>query len=663
MASNRIKGLTIEIGGDTTKLDKALAGTDRQLRATQASLKDVERLLKLDPGNVELLSQKQRLLTDAVDETKERLQTLETAAEQAYQQLSQGQISQQQFDALNRELIETKMRLDEAAQAADDFDIGQAIADAKNALDGLGGAASGAAGDLSRLDGAAGGADGNVNGLGGAASGAAGDVSGLGSAAGGASGDVRGLGDAAGDASGGLNDLSGASGGLSGGLDGLSGIAGGVAIAIGQKLVEALVDAAEWMWNLDEATEEYREAMGKLNTSFEVAGFSTEAAKEAYEEFYKILGDTDTATEASQLLAQLVDDEQDISKWTEIAAGVYGTFGDALPIEGLIEAANETAKTGKVTGVLADALNWVGMSEEEFNDALAKTSDEGKRAQLIMNNLGIAYEDAAGSFKKNNETLIESRESQMQMDEAMAGLGETVSGLKNKLSDLFGPMMVESINGAKGAIEWIIPFFEMLENEGIGEKLGETLKQIFEIVGDIGEAFSVVFGPGIELAIKGIGLGLDGVLWILRGIAEILDWLGEKIQSVIGFSQDLFGVSKQASNISVGGAASSRGRAVETPYSLRMATAENLPYLAQGTVTRPNSPFMAVVGDNPNEPEIVSPLSTIEQAVRNVVGAGGGRPSNMRVTVNFTGSAAQLVRMLQPMITVETDRRGPQLAT
>ena len=99
-------------------------------------------------------------------------------------------------------------------------------------------------------------------------------------------------------------------------------------------------------------------------------------------------------------------------------------------------------------------------------------------------------------------------------------------------------------------------------------------------------------------------------------------------------------------------------RALEVPYSLQPATAENLPYLAQGTVTRPNSPFMAVVGDNPNEPEIVSPLSTIEQAVRNVVGSSS-QASNVRVTVNFTGSAAQLVRMLQPQIVAETNRLGP----
>lgn len=97
---------------------------------------------------------------------------------------------------------------------------------------------------------------------------------------------------------------------------------------------------------LEANTEEYRVAQGKLNTAFEAAGMSADAAQEAYTGFYKILGDTDTATEASQLLAKLAENEEDVATWTNIAAGVYGTFGDSLPIEGLIEASNETAKVG-----------------------------------------------------------------------------------------------------------------------------------------------------------------------------------------------------------------------------------------------------------------------------------------------------------------------------
>lgn len=121
----------------------------------------------------------------------------------------------------------------------------------------------------------------------------------------------------------------------------------GKAVSVGIAAVTTAVTAAgAALLSLESATEEYRLAQAKLNTAFEAAGYSTDVAREAYTEFYKILGDTDTATEASQLLAKLADSEEDVSRWTKIAAGVYGTFGDALPIEGLIESANETIKVG-----------------------------------------------------------------------------------------------------------------------------------------------------------------------------------------------------------------------------------------------------------------------------------------------------------------------------
>ena len=111
MAASRIKGITIEIGGDTTKLRTALKGVNTEIRNTQAQLKDVDKLLKLDPGNTELLAQKHRLLGDAVKETKEKLETLKTAAEQAEKALNDGTISKNQYDALQREIIETENEL------------------------------------------------------------------------------------------------------------------------------------------------------------------------------------------------------------------------------------------------------------------------------------------------------------------------------------------------------------------------------------------------------------------------------------------------------------------------------------------------------------------------------------------------------------------------
>ncbi len=112
MARKQIQGITIEIGGDTTELQKALKGVEGQLKATQAALRDTERLLKLDPGNVELLTQKQGQLTDAIKGTEDKLKTLKDAAAQAQQQLANGEITQAQFDALQREIIDTEQQLE-----------------------------------------------------------------------------------------------------------------------------------------------------------------------------------------------------------------------------------------------------------------------------------------------------------------------------------------------------------------------------------------------------------------------------------------------------------------------------------------------------------------------------------------------------------------------
>ena len=121
--ANRIKGITVEIGGDTTKLQNALKGVNSSIKTTQAELKDVEKLLKLDPGNTELLAQKHRLLGDAVKETKEKLATLKTAAEQANEALAKGEISQSQYDALQREIIETEQQLKALEKQANESSV------------------------------------------------------------------------------------------------------------------------------------------------------------------------------------------------------------------------------------------------------------------------------------------------------------------------------------------------------------------------------------------------------------------------------------------------------------------------------------------------------------------------------------------------------------
>lgn len=116
--ANRIQGITVEIGGDTTKLTTALKGVNSEIRNTQFQLKDVEKLLKLDPHNTELLAQKQRLLKDAIGETKEKLEALKTAQQQVQQQFDRGQTTKDQYDALQREIIETEQNLKDLEKQA-----------------------------------------------------------------------------------------------------------------------------------------------------------------------------------------------------------------------------------------------------------------------------------------------------------------------------------------------------------------------------------------------------------------------------------------------------------------------------------------------------------------------------------------------------------------
>lgn len=116
--ADRVKGITVEIGGDTTGLSKALSGVNKEINNTQKQLKDVERLLKLDPTNTQLLEQRQHLLATAVGETKTKLDTLKKAEKQVQEQFQRGEITQQQYDALQREIIETEQALEKLESAA-----------------------------------------------------------------------------------------------------------------------------------------------------------------------------------------------------------------------------------------------------------------------------------------------------------------------------------------------------------------------------------------------------------------------------------------------------------------------------------------------------------------------------------------------------------------
>lgn len=366
-----------------------------------------------------------------------------------------------------------------------------------------------------------------------------------------------------------LDDVGNASEKASGGLSSMT-VAMGNLISSGiQAAASAVADLVSSLWNLDESTEEYRVAQGKLNTAFEAAGSNANMAAYAYGEFYKILGDTDTATEASQLLSKLTTDGEDIAYWTHIAAGVFGEFGDSLPIEGLIEASNETAKTAQVTGVLADALNWVGISEDAVNEKLASMSDATERADYLMNLLMDTYNGSADAFWKNNEALTASREAQTKWMDTLSKLGTTVQTVKTNLISEFLPSIASVANafngmltGTEGADEQFATAVGDLVNtavsklpeflsmgvqiitalaSGIVQSIPTLVSAVPQIITEIGAALTELLPQVLDMGVQllgqltsGIESGLpDMVSRIPQIITEFLDYLTGELPTIL----------------------------------------------------------------------------------------------------------------------------------
>lgn len=355
------------------------------------------------------------------------------------------------------------------------------------------------------------------------------------------------------DESGFKSGLSKLGGGAKTALKGTVATIGGVATAA--------TGAVTGLLALESATEEYRVAQGKLNTAFEAAGYGPETASKAYGDFYKILGDTDTATEASQLLAKLAENEEDVSTWTDIAAGVFGTFGDSLPIEGLIESANEAAKVGQVTGVLVDALNWAGISEDEFNEKLAECASESERNQLIMDTLSRTYDQASEAFYRNNETLIQARENQILLDDTLSQLGETVSKVKNNLLSEFLPSIAnvvtafnDLVNGVDGADEALsaaigdmvtalvekLPDFLSFGVDVLQAILQGIIDNLPTLLDGLAQVVEEIFVALVELAPSLLDAGIELLKYIADGIKNGIPSLVEKLPEIISLILECF---------------------------------------------------------------------------------------------------------------------------
>lgn len=283
------------------------------------------------------------LLSGAIEDTSEKLNTLKRAEKQVQEQFAKGEISQQAYNGLQREIASTEISLRDLEDAAKD--VNDAINNAgKN----------------------------NSN----------------------------------------FGDFLKAS-----------------AITEGAKaIVSSLKDVAE------ESTE-YMRIMGSLETSSQAAGYSAEETSQIYEKLYGVLGDTQTAATTTANLQALGLSQDELVKATEAAIGAWSTYGDSIPIDGLAEAINETAKTGTVTGVLADALNWAGVSEDAFNEKLATTGDATERANMILQQLtSQGLVESGQAWQENNAALVEHNQAEADLQEQLAGLAEMAMPLFTQIT-------------------------------------------------------------------------------------------------------------------------------------------------------------------------------------------------------------------------------------
>lgn len=313
--------------------------------------------------------------------------------------------------------------------------------------------------------------------------------------------------------------------------------------------------------NLMESTRETRIELGKVETAFTTNGFSAEAAKKVYKDFYGILGDTGQATEAVNHLAKLTRNEEELATWTNICTGVYGTFGASLPIEGLTEAANETAKVAKVTGPLADALNWSTLSaegwakvlgegsiaqqafnkgiseglpvEDAFNEALAVTSEEQDRQTLIMKTLNSMYDDASKKYKTVNGDIIESNKAQADLNDTMASVSKKIAPITTSLAQGFAKVLDKIValvgesnleswakgvaNAFDGFINSVLPaitagFQWIIDNKGF----------IIGAINGIITAFAVVKIASFASAFSGVITAFTSAPTIIAGVTAAM---------------------------------------------------------------------------------------------------------------------------------------------
>jgi phage-related protein len=307
----------------------------------------------------------------------------------------------------------------------------------------------------------------------------------------------------------------------------------------------AIVGLGAAFLGLGAATAEYRNEQAKLVTAFEAAGGSATEAKSAYNDLYRVLGDEGQATEAAAHLAKITTEEKALKEWTTICQGVYATFGASLPIEGLTEAANETAKVGQVTGGLADALNWAGVSEDDFNAKLEKCNSEAEREKLIRETLNGIYTDAATKYEKNNEQILAQNEAQARLQDSMAKLGEVAAPVNTMLTELGAEVLAQLTPYIKDFAENYMPQIKEALS-GVGDAIGNVITWIADNWDLVSTLAAIITGIAVALSVFSTVMGIvnavmmaSPVTWIVLGIVAAVAALVAIIVLVIKYWDEI----------------------------------------------------------------------------------------------------------------------------
>lgn len=240
-----------------------------------------------------------------------------------------------------------------------------------------------------------------------------------------------------------------------------------------QTAISAAGNFVQSIAGMAEQTREYRTLQAKMNGSAEAFGYSVDFAREKYEDFYSYLADDQMATNAITNLMGLQVETETVTNLADAAIGVWTAYGDSIPIESLTESMNETAQVGQVTGVLADALNWAGIEEDDFNEKLQSLTTTQERADAIADTLNDTYGTSKDTYDDLTESVRDANTAEVELKDAQAELGDAVEPLDTAFKEL-----------QTGALSLITPLVKTVADafEGLRSSTNEYQDAIYDAI-------------------------------------------------------------------------------------------------------------------------------------------------------------------------------------